>query len=233
MSESGTLKIHASIRPDVSKAPKITSIEGEAPMSRGRVVRARRRGRLSRADRLLRNSAYACALLLGVLALGNVNQPWARKASESVEKALTMRIDLDETIGSLQFVKRLMPELALVFMNLSGGAALERPVAGAVSHPWTNLQPWMMFDCDAGAAVVAAAPGTVTAVTPLSGDRYGVLLDHGEGVETVYARLSEASVSPGDGVSRGDALGTADGSVYFEYRKGGEAADPTAELGLQ
>lgn len=233
MSESGTLKIHASIRPDMPGAPKITSIEGEIPGRRRRVVHAGRKGRLSRSDRLLRNSAYACALLLGVLALGNVDQPWARKASESVEKALTMQIDLDESIGSLQFVKRLMPESALVFMNLSGNTTLERPVAGEVSHPWSNLQPWMMFDCDKGAKVAAASAGTVTAVTPLSGDRYGVLLDHGEGVETVYAQLTGVSVSPGDAVARGDALGVADSSVYFEYRRGGEAEDPTADLGLK
>ena len=228
MSETGRLKIHAKLRPEAAaeKAPPIIIEATEPPR------RPRRRAALTRGDRLLRNSALAFALLLGILALGNVDEPWAKRASESVEQALTMRIDLDDNIGALEFVKNLMPESALVFMNLSGETALARPVEGPLAHAYTNLQPWLVFNCPEGAQVRAAAAGTVTAVSPLSGGRYGVLVDHGEGVETLYAQLSEAGVSPGDAVERGTALGRADGGAYFEYRKGGEAADPTGLLGL-
>ena len=184
------------------------------------------------ADRLLRNSAWACALLLGVLALGNVDQPWAQKASQSVEKALTMRIDLDDSIGALKFVKDIMPESAYVFMNLSGGTALARPVEGPLAHAWSNLQPWLMFNCADGAEVRASAAGTVTAVSPLSGGKYGVLVDHGEGVETLYAQMTEVTPSVGDAVIRGQALGASGDGLYFEYRKNGESVDPAAALGL-
>ena len=231
MSDTGTLKIHARVRPEGTAAEKAPPIVIEA-QEKPHAGAPRRRARLTRGDRLLRNSAYAFALLLGVLALGNVDQPWARKASESVERALTMRIDLDESIGALEFVKNLMPESALVFMNLSGETALGRPVEGGVVHAWSNLQPWLVFDCPEDAQVKAAAPGTVTAVSPLSGNRWGVLVDHGEGVETLYAQLSAAGVSPGDAVSRGDVLGQSDGGVYFEYRKDGQSVDPTGLLGL-
>lgn len=228
MSENRTLRIHAQIKPHTEEPrPPIRIERTEATGSRPRRTRAK----LTRTDRLLRNSAYACALLLGVLALGNVNQPWAKKASDTVERALTMRIDLDESIGALEFVRNIMPESALVFMNLSGQTPLERPAEGPVSHAWTNLQPWLMFDCIAGTPVYAVAPGTVTAVSPLSDGRYGVLVDHGEGVESLYAQLTDVEVAAGDGVSRGQALGKGDG-VYFEYRKNGESVDPTAEMGL-
>ena len=236
MSENGTLRIHAQVRPAAAGEQKQAAqrppirIEARARRRSGRPKRAK--ARLTQSDRLLRNSAYACALLLGILALGNVNQPWAKKASDSVEQALTMRIDLDESIGALQFVRNLMPESALVFMNLSGKSALARPVNGPLSHAWTELQPWLMFNCGAEAEVGAADAGTVTAVSPMSEGLYGVLVDHGEGVETLYARLSEALVRPGDAVSRGQALGRAGDSVYFEYRKNGESADPAAALGL-
>lgn len=231
MSESGTLKIHARLRPEAARE-KTPPIRIETPAAPKPAPRRSRHRALSRGDRLLRNSAYACALLLGVLALGNVDQPWAKKASESVERALTMRIDLDESVGALEFVKNLMPESALVFMNLSGETALGRPVDGALSHAWSNLQPWLIFNCAEGTEVRAAAAGTVTAVSPLSNGRYGVLVDHGEGVETLYAQLTDAAVSPGDAVARGDALGLASDNAYFEYRKGGESADPAALMGL-
>lgn len=227
MSENSTLRIHAQVRPHAEAVKQPIKIERmETPKRRRRT-----RAKLTRTDRLLRNSAYACALLLGVLALGNVNQPWAKKASDTVEKALTMHIDLDESIGALQFVRSIMPESALVFMNLSGQTALERPVDGPVTHPWSNLQPWMMFDCIAGTPVCAVAPGTVTAITPLSGDKYGVLVDHGEGTESLYAQLTELDVAAGDIVSRGQTLGRGEG-VYFEYRVDGESTDPAGEMGL-
>ena len=217
MSES--VRIYTSARPEAAEAP--------------RVRRRRRPGTAAgRADRLLRNTAVACALLLGILALGNLDLPWARKASEGIKQALTMRIQLDESIGELTFVKELMPESALVFLNVTGAPALSRPAPGEVLHPWSSAQPWLMFRSGDDGVVHAAAEGTVTAVSPLSEGRVGVLVDHGDGVETVYANLDRADVQAGDAVSRGQALGVCGGSLYFEYRTGGEPVDPTEKLGL-
>lgn len=236
MSETGRLQIHAQIKPTDTNDKAPTAAKGPIHIQAkaGRPARRRRRPKpaLTQGDRLLRNSAYACALLLGILALGNVNQPWARKASDSVERALTMRIDLDESIGALQFVKNLMPDTAQVFMNLSGKDTLARPVDGPLTHAWTALQPWLMFNCPEGSSVACADAGTVTAVSPMSGGLFGVLVDHGEGVETLYAHLAEAQVSPGDAVDRGQALGRSADAVYFEYRKGGESEDPAAAMDL-
>ena len=229
MSEHSTLRIHAHLRPHAEAPGAPIRIE----QSHERKPRSRRGGiKMTRTDRLLRNSAFACALLLGVLALGNVDQPWAKKASDTVERALTMRIDLDESIGALEFVRNIMPESALVFMNLSGQTPLQRPVAGTLAHAWSHLQPWLMFDGSEDEAVCAVAPGTVTAISPLSGGKYGVLVDHGEGVESLYAQLTGVDVAVGDGVSRGQALGSGGEKVYFEYRRGGESLDPAQEMGL-
>ena len=122
MSENSTLRIHTQLGPAVPPA------DAPKPKRKSR-LRAGARGasghrRLAFGDRLLRNSAIACALLLGMLALGNVRQPWAEKAAGRVRQALTMRIDLDDAIGDLTFVRRIMPESALVFLNVSGGAAM-------------------------------------------------------------------------------------------------------------
>ena len=174
----------------------------------------------------------ACAILLGILALGNINQPWARGASESIERALSMKIDLDESIGSLSFVRKLMPESALVFLNLSGETELAMPVDGEISHSYSESQPWLMFDCAAGSEVFAIRNGTVTAVSELSGGTVGILIDHGSGTESVCAYLAEALVRPGDSVERGQVIGTSETNVYFELREGDSAVDPTARMGL-
>lgn len=194
--------------------------------------RLRIRTRLSFQERLLRNSLLACAVLLGVLALGNLEQPWAVKASRSIEQALTMKVDLDQSLGRLSFVQKLMPESALVFFNLSGDHELLSPVQGECTHAYQSAQPWLMFAAESGANVCAAADGTIAAVSPLSDGSYGVLIDHGEGLESVTANLSAVSLQAGDAVLKGGILGTAGGSVYFELRQGGESVDPTERMGL-
>lgn len=224
MSENSTLRIHTQFRPD-STDPRPT---------RTRRFRRRSRGQkapLTQGDKLLRNSAIACALLLGILALGNLRQPWAEKASESIQRALTMRINLDDSIGELTFVRQIMPESALVFLNVSGSTELARPCDGAITHPWSALQPWLAFEAEVQ-PVCAADAGTVTAVSELSGGNQGILVDHGEGRETLYANLSEVTVQSGDRIARGQQLGACEDGLYFELRQGGDSVDPTEGLGL-
>lgn len=241
MSEKSALHIHTRARP-----PEITETKKEKKHLRRRKPahastpsgdRLPRRhvivpAKPDRTERLLRNSALACAVLLAVLTIGNIDRPWARKAAEGIEQALTMRIDLDDTIGELTFVKELMPESALVFLNISGKDRPALPVDGTVSHPWSAQQPWLMFACQTGTEIVSAESGTVTAVSPLSDGRTGVLIDHGNGTESVYASLEAAQVANGDAVARGQVIGTAGDNLYFEWRVGGESIDPTEMLGL-
>ena len=224
MSENSTLHIHTRFRPDAAEA--------EPPTPRRKKRRQRKpKPALTRSDKLLRNSAIACALLLGILALGNLRAPWAEKASESIERALTMRINMDDSIGELTFVRQIMPESALVFLNVSGGAELARPCDGAVTHSWSAMQPWLAFETGKR-PVCAAEAGTVTAVSDLSGGNQGLLVDHGEGRETLYANLSEVTVQSGDRIARGQQLGACEDGLYFELRQNGDSVDPTEGLGL-
>lgn len=235
--EKSKLRIHAQITPTESAAPPPSSAQRvrwrSIPHPAQRKAREpRQKQKLTFGDRLLRNSALSCALLLAILAMGNINQPWARSTSEAIEQALTMHIDLDESIGSLSFVRNLMPESALVFLNLSGESELAVPVEGEVSHAYSDSQPWLMFSCTIGTDVVAAADGTVTAVSELSGGTTGILIDHGSGVESVSAYLAEACVQPGDVVRRNQKIGTSESSVYFELRENELSVDPTERMGL-
>lgn len=188
--------------------------------------------RLSFQERLLRNSCLACAVLLGVLALGNLNQPWAKKASDHIEQALTMEIDLDQSLGQLSFVQKLMPESALVFFNLSGSSEMLSPIQGEISHPYSDSQPWIMFSCEENTAVCAVADGTVAAISPLSDGSYALLIDHGEGLESVIACLKVVEVQVGDKLVRGAVIGASTDSLFFELRQNGAACDPAEKMKL-
>ena len=181
----------------------------------------------------MRNSAIACALLLALLAARNIDTPWTRAAVEGVERALTMKIDLDSSLGSLSFVRDLMPESMLVFFDLSAEAELLCPVEGTLEKRFSEERPWVEFACAPEDAVVAAEAGDVVATTQLSGGGWGVMIEHDNGLESVCAYLLEPEVSAGERVERGQVIARSEaGRVYFEARRAGELIDPAPLLGL-
>lgn len=86
--------------------------------------------------------------------------------------------------------------------------------------------------------VAAAGEGVVTSVQHL---RYGygqhVLVDHGGGIATLYAHLSEIYVKPGDRIGRGQVLGRMGSTgrstgthLHFEVRRNGVTVNPLGYL---
>ena len=84
-----------------------------------------------------------------------------------------------------------------------------------------------------GSEISAAADGIVSA-TAYNGN-YGnyVVIDHGNGCSTMYAHLSEISVSIGDSVKAGEKIGllgstgaATGANLHFELREDGTAEDP-------
>ena len=89
-----------------------------------------------------------------------------------------------------------------------------------------------------GTDICAVKDGTVVAaIRGTTGYGYYVMLDHGEGVETMYAHCSQLLVQVGDEVSKGDVIakvgntGKSTGPhCHFEVRINGEQVDPTPYL---
>jgi murein hydrolase activator len=88
-----------------------------------------------------------------------------------------------------------------------------------------------------GQNVVAAASGRVLFAEWFEGYGRMVILDHGEGLNTVYAHLAKITVTEGQTVASNQVLGTLGDSgtwkgpvLYFEIRQRGEALDPLAYL---
>ena len=100
--------IHTSIIPEQKPAsePKKTIRWRVLPHPAAKKTRSPRAQRPEGArrtpgEKLLRNAAVACSLLLTLLALSNLNQPWTEKTVASVRSAISMRIDLDESLGAM------------------------------------------------------------------------------------------------------------------------------------
>ena len=88
---------------------------------------------------------------------------------------------------------------------------------------------------DQGAVILAAADGTVAEVG-FDGERGNYLvLDHGDGLETVYAACRDVTVEEGDTVRAGEMIGAVGSTgmstgphLHFEVRQGGQAQNPVA-----
>ena len=88
---------------------------------------------------------------------------------------------------------------------------------------------------DLGAVILAGADGTVAEVG-FDGERGNYLvLDHGDGLETVYAACRDVTVEEGDTVRAGEMIGAVGSTgmstgphLHFEVRQGGQAQNPVA-----
>lgn len=108
-----------------------------------------------------------------------------------------------------------------------------------------NLHQGIDFQAEAGTNVTAAYDGTVSSITDTLLEGGCVIIDHGNGLQTVYASIDAAQLKVGDSVSKGDVIGTVsaaadvmgneynEGShLHFEVRENGKAVDPASYLDL-
>lgn len=137
--------------------------------------------------------------------------------------------------------------VALLAVAALGACALPRwPVDGAISSPYglrlRGIRPEIHRGVDiplpVGTPVRSMGPGRVTYSGTMSGYGIVVMIDHGSGVSSVYAHLSEALVAVGDElrgrdvIGRSGATGNATGAhLHFEVWRGDRPEDPVPFLG--
>jgi septal ring factor EnvC (AmiA/AmiB activator) len=114
---------------------------------------------------------------------------------------------------------------------IAGAKLLER--FGAEGQSVKRFQRGIVLGAAEGAAVQAAAAGSIVHAGPFRGYEELVVLDHGKGLFTVYGHLERLEVVKGAWVEAGARLGTVtwqpeDGrpELYFEVRFDGKPEDP-------
>ena len=123
--------------------------------------------------------------------------------------------------------------------NAPGGASFMWPTSGGVSQGFAWYHPGIDVANRAAPPIYAAAGGTVVVAGWPDNYGYGnrVVIDHGNGYQTLYAHMSNIYVSVGQSVSRGQAvgkMGTTGRStgihLHLEIRFKGIAVNPLAIL---
>lgn len=112
----------------------------------------------------------------------------------------------------------------------------ERIFNGKTSSPHLGLD----FRVPSGTPVAAMNDGTVLLARPLFFEGNFVVIDHGQGLLTLYLHLSEFKVKEGDKVKRGDIIGLSGGTgratgphLHVAVRWQGTYLDPAALLKLK
>lgn len=133
------------------------------------------------------------------------------------------------------------------YQPVSGSGAMIWPVNGVVTSPYgyrthpifgtTIYHSGMDIGVDYGTPVHAADGGVVVEAGWISGYGYAVIIDHGNGLSTLYGHNQELAVSEGQAVSQGQviayagSMGNSTGPhVHFEVRANGDPVDPSAYL---
>ena len=123
-------------------------------------------------------------------------------------------------------------------LEISGSWPLNGPVLeqfgasrSAAGLQWTGL----LIGGDEGAPVKAVAAGTVVFAEWLRGLGLLLIVDHGNGLISLYGRNQALYVEVGESVSAGDVVaavgrtgGGAESALYFEVRANGEPVNPVA-----
>lgn len=108
----------------------------------------------------------------------------------------------------------------------------EAPTEGASSfHKGVDI------GCDEGTPIVAAADGVVSYTGYFGGGGNTVIIDHGNGLSTLYMHMSGIAIGDGANVTAGTVIGYAGSTgistgphLHFAVRVGGEYVDPMSYL---
>lgn len=129
------------------------------------------------------------------------------------------------------------------------GAGYIKPVAGRVSssfgyriHPilgYRKLHTGIDFAASSGTSIRATRGGTVIRASYNSTYGNNVIIDHGNGVTTLYAHMSALNTSYGAKVSQGQVIGYVGSTgmstgphLHLEFRLNGDLVNPAPYLGL-
>jgi len=119
-----------------------------------------------------------------------------------------------------------------------GTGSFAWPMSGSISQGYWQGHRAIDIAAPLGTSVVASDAGYV-AVTQWHNQGYGrmVIIDHGNGYQTLYAHLNSYSVEAGQSVARGQVIGhcgrtgNATGPhLHFEVIKGGARLNPLSFL---
>lgn len=160
----------------------------------------------------------------------------------AVYPSIALRVPSEFTAPTAEIVKRIEEESAFkkkIFETISPArlwsGSFTAPVGTAISDRFgtqrkfngvlKSVHQGLDFHAHTGTPVAAANSGKVVVARNLFGEGNCVMIDHGQGLLTIYMHLSEFKVHEGDTVTRGQIVGLSGGT--------GRATGPHLHMGVR
>ena len=165
---------------------------------------------------------------------------------ETAERAYQELLDTSKQIEGM--IRSIQSGRRGSFSGSAGGSgAMSWPINGEITSPFgsrthpifgtTRYHSGIDIGADYGDPVAAADSGVVIFSGWMGGYGKAVIIDHGNGLSTLYGHNSNLLVSEGQQVSRGQTIANAGSTgystgphVHFEVRSDGEPVNPMAYL---
>lgn len=166
---------------------------------------------------------------------------WRLFQSEQSSRVSTIEIlqrEIEQLKKEINMQKLKVQETALGFDPVN----LSRPAFGEIIQrfEWVNFNnTWRLHTgidmvTAQGSNIMASAEGVVKEVTETSRDGLTVILEHGDGWESVYGNLGEVNVKKGDQIIKGTIIGISGGrschskkpGFHFEITHNQQPVDP-------
>ncbi|HIG41781.1 MAG: peptidoglycan DD-metalloendopeptidase family protein [bacterium] len=157
-----------------------------------------------------------------ILAMGDQQQHFNVESKAYAEQRLTIKNDrkVNPYAEDMERITRERNEMNRVFAHFDSRDSdtdFTLPVDGIISSPFglkrfLNEQPrnphsGLDIAANEGVPIMATAPGKVAAVGDYFFNGNTVLIDHGQGLITMYCHMSRTDVEVGDSLNAGDVLG--------------------------
>ena len=140
--------------------------------------------------------------------------------------------------GTIEPEKPAYKFIAQIQAGVRGSSNFIWPTSGVITQYYVWYHPALDIANPSAPPVLAADSGTVTyAGCTTYGYGCNVIIDHGNGYQTLYAHLSSYSVEAGNSVGQGSQIGVMGSTgrstgthLHFEIRSGGQILDPLGFL---
>lgn len=182
-------------------------------------------------------TVYSIAKKYGVTAQNIVNYIW-NDFSDQDTFALTTGQILYVPGGTIEPEKPAYKFIAQIQAGVRGPSNFIWPTTGVITQYWVWYHQALDIANPSAPPVIAADSGTVAYAGCVTyGYGCSVIIDHGNGYQTLYAHLSSYLPNAGDSVAQGSQIGVMGSTgrstgthLHFEIRSGGQLLDPLGFL---
>lgn len=173
---------------------------------------------------LLRNTAICAVAVLAIYGIKLIDTPITNSITASVKQAISYELNLDNTLGKLQFVN----ENATSTQTFNEVPDMDYPIDGEIKTTFADSNSTgITMTGNKGDSVFAAAGGTVAVVGEDSTLGKYIQIQHTDTIYSIYYGLADITVKKGDTVNAKQSIGVLDSTeLLFEVKNNGRPVDP-------